>query len=688
MEKRIRALSGGEKSRLVMARMLFDPPNFLVLDEPTNHLDLATKEMLVEALRDFEGTMLFVSHDRTFLRGLSNRVLELGGETGTEAEPHLYPGSLRRVRRADRPRGPRRPRLREAFRGHNPRVNRARWPVPIALACGFVGAACASPRSPRPVAAESRVEPLVLAHPQAPRDGRLAVAAIFPAVGRYALSGVQSLNGVRLAVLDSTRRRRAGTPGRAPRVPDRKLLPRRAPGGDPGRGRGSPRHRGLELERSLDGHRRGGGGARCRPGSNVSTAQDLTLDPATGRSRRFVFRVCSSDGVMGGLLAAFARGDLGARRAAVLYEVGRTYSTRLARSFVERFRDPGGSRVTAEFVYLALETDFRAQLRQVLAFAPDVLFLPGSFTDATLIARQAEEIGLHATLLGADAWSSPLLFKRGGPGRPAHFLDHCSPPTQLSTSATARCSARPTQGCRAALAYDAVRAIAAGLGSLGRLDSGDLEARLPATRRRLRDAVAAADFPGVTGRVRFDEGGGPAHGHGGDGRVAHDRRRLRDASRGLGRGPLSVDRLRRGLADLSLNAKVTATLIAAFVSIVGAFFLFMVPFLAEQRASLLEKDKRLLATLRDSHERDFIYDLLSENEESLAAHLADLAGQRGLLWARVESDGIDLAATADRDVIRDLLGDDALAFSTEPSLALLVRSGGVASLVGAGGGRS
>jgi ATPase subunit of ABC transporter with duplicated ATPase domains len=73
--------------------MLFDPPNFLVLDEPTNHLDLATKEMLVDALEDFEGTMLFVSHDRTFLRGLSNRVLELGGESGTDPEPHLYPGS-------------------------------------------------------------------------------------------------------------------------------------------------------------------------------------------------------------------------------------------------------------------------------------------------------------------------------------------------------------------------------------------------------------------------------------------------------------------------------------------------------------------------------------------------------------------------------------------------------------------
>ena len=106
IEKPCRVLSGGEKARLVMARMLFDPPNFLVLDEPTNHLDMATKDMLVAALAEFEGTMLFVSHDRHFLAQLSNRVLELtpdgvhqfgGGyteyvtATGREA-PGLHPG--------------------------------------------------------------------------------------------------------------------------------------------------------------------------------------------------------------------------------------------------------------------------------------------------------------------------------------------------------------------------------------------------------------------------------------------------------------------------------------------------------------------------------------------------------------------------------------------------------------------
>src|ERR1700691_2133477 len=93
VDKRIRALSGGEKSRLAMARMLYNPPNFLVLDEPTNHLDVATKEMLVDALKDFEGTMIFVSHDRMFLRGLGSRVLAVGGERGKYRRPRVYPGS-------------------------------------------------------------------------------------------------------------------------------------------------------------------------------------------------------------------------------------------------------------------------------------------------------------------------------------------------------------------------------------------------------------------------------------------------------------------------------------------------------------------------------------------------------------------------------------------------------------------
>ena len=279
-----------------------------------------------------------------------------------------------------------------------------RRPVVTCLIFSCLGAACASPTSPRPAGRESRVEPLVLAEPRAPRDGSLPIAAIFPAAGRYALSGVQSLHGVRLAVDDLND---AGGIG------GRKVTLLEYPIGsyflDARKAAALAAEAGVlaivganssDLSMAIAEEAEARGLVQV---SNVSTAQDLNYDPATGHNREFVFRVCTSDGVMGGLLAAFAREKLGARRAAVLYEVGRTYSARLARSFIDRFREPG-SRVTKEFVYLALETDFRAQLREVQAFAPDVVFLPGSFTDATLIARQAEQLGLRATLLGADAW--------------------------------------------------------------------------------------------------------------------------------------------------------------------------------------------------------------------------------------------------------------------------------------------
>jgi ATPase subunit of ABC transporter with duplicated ATPase domains len=86
--KKISVLSGGEKARLALAKILYDAPNLLVLDEPTNHLDIATKRSLVRALADYEGTLVFVSHDRQFLRALANRVLEL-----SLAGPRFYGGS-------------------------------------------------------------------------------------------------------------------------------------------------------------------------------------------------------------------------------------------------------------------------------------------------------------------------------------------------------------------------------------------------------------------------------------------------------------------------------------------------------------------------------------------------------------------------------------------------------------------
>ena len=88
-EKPIRILSGGEKARLALAKILFDAPNLLVLDEPTNHLDLVTKRALVKSLSTYEGTIVFVSHDRAFLRSIATRILELSKNGKT----HVYGGS-------------------------------------------------------------------------------------------------------------------------------------------------------------------------------------------------------------------------------------------------------------------------------------------------------------------------------------------------------------------------------------------------------------------------------------------------------------------------------------------------------------------------------------------------------------------------------------------------------------------
>ncbi len=89
-DKKVKVLSGGERSRLAMIRLLLEPVNLLILDEPTNHLDMRSKDVLKDALRDFDGTVIVVSHDREFLDGLVDKVYEFGGGRVVEHLGGIY----------------------------------------------------------------------------------------------------------------------------------------------------------------------------------------------------------------------------------------------------------------------------------------------------------------------------------------------------------------------------------------------------------------------------------------------------------------------------------------------------------------------------------------------------------------------------------------------------------------------
>jgi two-component system nitrogen regulation sensor histidine kinase NtrY len=136
---------------------------------------------------------------------------------------------------------------------------------------------------------------------------------------------------------------------------------------------------------------------------------------------------------------------------------------------------------------------------------------------------------------------------------------------------------------------------------------------------------------------------------------------------------------------LSLRGKVALALALVFLGSVGVLLLVVSPALREQRQRLLEQDRRFLSTLRRNYERDFIYDLLSRNRESLAVHLAELASQEGLVWARVQAGDLDLGASADKEVVLRLLGPDAEPYVGHEGVVLLVDRDGEADLVGPGG---
>jgi len=217
----------------------------------------------------------------------------------------------------------------------------------------------------------------------------------------------------------------------------------------------------------------------------------------------YIFRACFIDPYQGRAVASFARDTLKAQTAAILVDSKSDYSVGLAEAFREAFTALGG-RVIAEPKYTEGDSDFSAQLTAINPLKPDVLFVPGYYTDAGLIARQARSLGVQSVLLGADGWDSPKLTEIGGQAIEGAYLsnhysvDDPSPRVRAFVQTfQKRFGSEPDS--IAASTYDAVGMLADAISRAGSTEG-----------RRIRDALAATkNYAGVTGTITMDSDRNP-----------------------------------------------------------------------------------------------------------------------------------------------------------------------------------
>jgi len=212
----------------------------------------------------------------------------------------------------------------------------------------------------------------------------------------------------------------------------------------------------------------------------------------------FIFRVGYTDPFQANAMARFAR-SIDVEKAALLYDNSTAYGRDLAGVFKRDFEALGG-KIYAVGTYRAGDTDFKAQLEQIKAQNPEVIFLPSYYTEAALIIAQAREIGLDQPFLGTDGWDSPEFLRIGGDAvNNSYFSGHFSAESnnplvqEFVKTYTATHGAPPPP--LAALAYDSVYLLADALKRAGSDDAIPLKNALAGTQ----------GFPGVTGNITLDE---------------------------------------------------------------------------------------------------------------------------------------------------------------------------------------
>jgi branched-chain amino acid transport system substrate-binding protein len=226
--------------------------------------------------------------------------------------------------------------------------------------------------------------------------------------------------------------------------------------------------------------------------SSASVKPELTMQG------NYIFRACFVSSTEGEAIAKFARETLKAKTVAIILDPKNDYAVVLANFFAASFRSLGGQLISQQN-YEANATDLSAQMSAIKTAAPDVIFAPGFYTTAPVIAREVKRSGIKATLIGSDGWDSPDLLKNGsdvfeGVYFANHFWIGNEAPLvkQFVANYRARYKVDPDAG--AATAYDAARMLFDAFKRAKSQASSDI-----------RDALAETkDFPGVTGMITLD----------------------------------------------------------------------------------------------------------------------------------------------------------------------------------------
>lgn len=244
--------------------------------------------------------------------------------------------------------------------------------------------------------------------------------------------------------------------------------------------------------------------ARLAEAARVPMITPMSSNPATTRGRTFVFRLAFLDEVQGTVLGTLAFDEVGARRAAVLFDESNQYSRGLANTFVESFQRDGGEVVASESYTTDNASDFASELRRIAASDPEVLLLPNYPDVLPLQLRTAHDLGVDAVFLGGDTWDVQELASM--PEVEEAFVTHqwsadVNHPDTRAFISKFRDAYGVVPRATAAMTYDAVRLIIDTVRKTGTRD--------PAA---LRDGLRTARFTGVTGEIVFDGNGDPTRG--------------------------------------------------------------------------------------------------------------------------------------------------------------------------------